>query len=167
MKNTWKATAAFAAIVLCAGMSACGTSDASDSGKSSGTSSSSAAASFDPSTVETDETIAALVPDYVKKDGKLTVGTDTTYAPAEFIGEDGKTAVGYDVDLTKAIAKVMGLEPETAVSEFDMIIPSIGSKYDIGISSFTVTPERQEAVDFVTYYKAGSTGDPEGQSRQG
>ena len=137
MKNTWKATAAFAAIVLCAGMSACGTSDASDSGKSSGTSSSSAAASFDPSTVETDETIAALVPDYVKK--------------------DGKTAVGYDVDLTKAIAKVMGLEPETAVSEFDMIIPSIGSKYDIGISSFTVTPERQEAVDFVTYYKAGST----------
>ena len=157
MKNTWKATAAFAAIVLCAGMSACGTSDASDSGKSSGTSSSSAAASFDPSTVETDETIAALVPDYVKKDGKLTVGTDTTYAPAEFIGEDGKTAVGYDVDLTKAIAKVMGLEPETAVSEFDMIIPSIGSKYDIGISSFTVTPERQEAVDFVTYYKAGST----------
>ena len=157
MKNTWKATAAFAAIVLCAGMSACGTSDASDSGKSSGTSSSSAAASFDPSTVETDETIAALVPDYVKKDGKLTVGTNTTYAPAEFIGEDGKTAVGYDVDLTKAIAKVMGLEPETAVSEFDMIIPSIGSKYDIGISSFTVTPERQEAVDFVTYYKAGST----------
>lgn len=144
-----------------------GTSDASDSGKSSGTSSSSAAASFDPSTVETDETIAALVPDYVKKDGKLTVGTDTTYAPAEFIGEDGKTAVGYDVDLTKAIAKVMGLEPETAVSEFDMIIPSIGSKYDIGISSFTVTPERQEAVDFVTYYKAGSVGDPEGQSRQG
>lgn len=135
-----KATAAFAAIVLCAGMSACGTGDASDSGKSSGTSSSSAAASFDPSTVETDETIAALVPDYVKKDGKLTVGTDTTYAPAEFIGEDGKTAVGYDVDLTKAIAKVMGLEPETAVSEFDMIIPSIGSKYDIGISSFTVTP---------------------------
>jgi polar amino acid transport system substrate-binding protein len=168
MKNTWKATAAFAAIVLCAGMSACGTSDASDSGKSSGTSSSSAAASFDPSTVETDETIAALVPDYVKKDGKLTVGTDTTYAPAEFIGEDGKTAVGYDVDLTKAIAKVMGLEPETAVSEFDMIIPSIGSKYDIGISSFTVTPERQEAVDFVTYYKAGSTWvTPEGQSRQG
>lgn len=90
MKNTWKATAAFAAIVLCAGMSACGTSDASDSGKSSGTSSSSAAASFDPSTVETDETIAALVPDYVKKDGKLTVGTDTTYAPAEFIGRTAR-----------------------------------------------------------------------------
>ncbi len=154
MKNMWKTVAAFASLALCASMAACGTSDDSDSTPNTA---SSTAKTFDVSSITTDESIAALVPDYVKKDGKLVVGTDTSYAPAEFIGEDGKTPVGYDIDLTKAIAKVMGLEPETAVSKFDMIIPSIGSKYDIGISSFTVTPERQKAVDFVTYYKAGST----------
>lgn len=154
MKNMWKTVAAFTSLALCASMAACGTSDDSDS---TANTASSTAKTFDVSSITTDESIAALVPDYVKKDGKLVVGTDTSYAPAEFIGEDGKTPVGYDIDLTKAIAKVMGLEPETAVSKFDMIIPSTGSKYDIGISSFTVTPERQKAVDFVTYYKAGST----------
>ena len=45
--------------------------------------------------------------------------------------------------------------PQT--SNFDSIIPSIGTKYDIGISSFTITPERMEAVDFVSMFKAGST----------
>ena len=33
----------------------------------------------------------------------------------------------------------------------------MGSKYDLGISSFTVTKERMQAVDFVTYFKTGST----------
>ena len=90
-------------------------------------------------------------------DGTLTVGTDTSYAPAEFLAEDGKTPVGFDVDLSKALAAVFGLKENTVSSTFDSIIPSVGSKYDIGISSFTVTKERMEAVDFVTYFKAGST----------
>lgn len=52
---------------------------------------------------------------------------------------------------------MFGLKENTVSSTFDSIIPSVGSKYDIGISSFTVTKERMEAVDFVTYFKAGST----------
>lgn len=95
--------------------------------------------------------------DSVTSDGTLTVGTDTSYAPAEFLAEDGKTPVGFDVDLSKALAAVFGLKENTVSSTFDSIIPSVGSKYDIGISSFTVTKERMEAVDFVTYFKAGST----------
>ena len=59
--------------------------------------------------------------------------------------------------LSKALAAVFGLKENTVSSTFDSIIPSVGSKYDIGISSFTVTKERMEAVDFVTYFKAGST----------
>jgi len=91
------------------------------------------------------------------KDGVLTVGMDTSYAPAEFLAEDGKTPVGYDVDLSNALAKVLGLKADQQVSKFDLIIPSVGSKYDVGISSFTITPERMDAVDFVSFYKAGST----------
>ncbi|MBW3080683.1 ABC transporter substrate-binding protein [Bifidobacterium saguinibicoloris] len=159
-----KGIKAIAAATLGAAMvfaaAACGTSDASDgssSGSASGSSDSSKTESFDVSGIKKDDTIAALLPESVTKDGVLTVGTDTSYAPAEFLAADGKTPVGYDVDLTKALGKVFGLKTENVTSTFDSIIPSVGSKYDLGISSFTITPERAEAVDFVSYYKAGST----------
>ena len=35
---------------------------------------------------------------------KLTVAADATYAPDEFIASDGKTVIGMDADLAKAIA---------------------------------------------------------------
>lgn len=143
------------AAALCASAAACGTSDSSASG--TGTADASEVQRYDVSKIETVDEIAALVPDSVKSDGKLTVGMDTSYAPAEFLAEDGKTPIGYDVDMVNALAKVMGLEADPQVSKFDLIIPSVGSKYDLGVSSFTITPERMDAVDFVSFYKAGST----------
>jgi len=41
-------------------------------------------------------------------------------------------------------------------SSFDSIVPSVGSKYDLGITAMTITEEREDSVDFVSYYKAGS-----------
>ena len=154
------AAAALSAAMLIA-VAACGTTDSTDtaskSGDSSKDSSSTSIQGFDTSSIQKDDEIAALLPDSVAGDGTLTVGTDTSYAPAEFLAEDGKTPVGFDVDLSKALAAVFGLKENAVSSTFDSIIPSVGSKYDIGISSFTVTKERMEAVDFVTYFKAGST----------
>ncbi|NEG69481.1 ABC transporter substrate-binding protein [Bifidobacterium choloepi] len=137
---------------LCLGAGACGTTDDSASDDSSAT-----VSSYDVSNVQEDATIAALVPDAVKSDGKLTVGMDTSYAPAEFLDADGKTPVGFDVDIVKALSKVMGLEADPETASFDLIIPSVGSKYDLGVSSFTITKERMEAVDFVSLYNSGST----------
>ena len=151
------AAAALSAAMLIA-VAACGTSDSADTAsKSADSKDSSSTQGFDTSGIKKDDEIAALLPDSVAGDGTLTVGTDTSYAPAEFLAEDGKTPVGFDVDLSKALAAVFGLKENTVSSTFDSIIPSVGSKYDIGISSFTVTKERMEAVDFVTYFKAGST----------
>ena len=153
------AAAALSATVLLS-VAACGTTDTGDSDSTasgSDGSSSSSTQGYDTSGIEKDDDIAALLPDSVTSDGKLTVGTDTSYAPAEFLAEDGKTPVGFDVDLSKAIAAIFGLDEETVSSTFDGILPAVGSKYDIGISSFTVTAERLQAVDFVTYFKAGST----------
>ena len=155
------AAATLSAAMLIA-IAACGTTDgsntATDSGSSSdGSTTSSSTQGFDTSGIKKDDAIAALLPESVPKDGTLTVGTDTSYAPAEFFAEDGKTPIGFDVDLSKALAAVFGLKEETVSSTFDSIIPSVGSKYDLGISSFTVTKERMDAVDFVTYFKAGST----------
>ena len=144
------AAAALSAAMLIA-VAACGTTDGTDtaskSGDSSKDSSSTSIQGFDTSNIQKDDEIAALLPDSVTSDGTLTVGTDTSYAPAEFLAEDGKTPVGFDVDLSKAIAAVFGLKGETISSTFDSIIPSVGSKYDLGISSFTVTKERMHPVD--------------------
>ena len=151
------AACALSVAMLFAG-AACGTSDGSDDAASSDSGSkSSELTGYDVSSVQKDDDIAKLLPDYVTKDSKLTIGMDTSYAPAEFLAEDGKTPVGFDVDIAKALAQVFGLEADPETANFDSIIPSVGSKYDIGISSFTVTKERLEAVDFVSHFDAGSS----------
>lgn len=105
--------------------------------------------------MEKDDTIATLLPESVTKDGKLTIGTNPSYAPAEFLDADGKTQIGYDMDLARAMGNIFGLDTEIVSSNFDTIIPAIGSKYDLGIAAFTITKERMESVDFVSYFTAG------------
>ncbi len=139
------------------GAAACGTKDEATSGSGSGSSSSSSTTGYDVSGIKKDASIAAMLPKSVTKDGKLTVGMELTYAPAEFLKEDGKTPVGYDVDLSNALGKVFGLDTQIVSASFDSIIPSVGSKYDLGITSLTITKERMDAVNFVSYYKAGAT----------
>ena len=102
--------------------------------------------------------IAAQVPAAVKAKGTLAVAADATYAPNEFIGSDGHTVVGWDADLAKALGQVLGLKINMVNATFDTIIPGLVSgKYDLGMSSFTDTKERQKTVDFVTYFVAGTS----------
>jgi len=100
--------------------------------------------------------IAALVPEAVRADGKLTVAAELSYAPMEFVGADGRSAVGFDIDIADAIAAVLGLTPEVMSSSFDAIIPALGTRYELGVSAFTITPERLNAVNMVSYLTAGS-----------
>jgi polar amino acid transport system substrate-binding protein len=105
-----------------------------------------------------DAKIAASVPAKVKSKGTLTVAADATYAPNEFIDTDGKTVIGMDADLAKAIATVIGLKVKVVNAGFDGIIPGIDSgRFDLGMSSFTDTKEREKTVDFVTYFSAGTS----------
>ncbi len=113
------------------------------------------ASTFDPSTVAKDDALIALLPAALKDKATLNVGSDTSYEPAEFLAADGQTPVGYDVDLAKAIGAVLGKEVKVQTSEFSTILPSLGTKYDMGISSFTINPERSKAVNFVSYFNAG------------
>jgi polar amino acid transport system substrate-binding protein len=104
-----------------------------------------------------DEALAAKVPAEVKSDGKLVVGTDTTYSPNEFLDTDGKTPVGWDIDLFAAVAAKLGLKAEFQPAKFADIIPGIESgKYEIGVSSFTINDERKQQVNMVGYFSAGT-----------
>lgn len=112
-----------------------------------------------------------MVPTTIASDGVITVGTDATYAPNEFLKPDGKTVQGFDVDLFDAVAAKLGLKTKYVSALFDNIIPSVQSgKYELGMSSFTVNAERMQVVDMVTYFSAGTAwavqkGNPSGISQ--
>ncbi|MFI3904499.1 ABC transporter substrate-binding protein [Ochrobactrum sp. S1502_03] len=115
-----------------------------------------AKADFDAASINKDEALASRLPAEIKSKGTLTIGSDTTYPPAEFLGgPDGQTPEGIDVDLAKAMAAKWGVKLEFLTAHFDSILPAIGPRYDLGISAFTITNERYNAVDFVSYFNAG------------
>ncbi|PNS43347.1 ABC transporter substrate-binding protein [Gardnerella vaginalis] len=148
MSKLWKSMAIAVSLVLIGSVAACGPADSKAADPD-------VARSYDVSQVKKDDAIAAMLPEDVVKSGELTVGVNVSYAPAEFFAADGKTPVGYEVDFAKALAKVFGLKAKIMHAPFDAIIPAIGSKYNVGISGFTVNAERMKSVDFVTYANAG------------
>jgi polar amino acid transport system substrate-binding protein len=136
-------------LVMAVAMVAAGCGDDSDTG--GGTTETTAAAPT------VDEALAAKVPDTIKSDGKVLIGTDASYAPNEFLDADGKTVVGWDVDLFNAVAAKLGLQTEWQSATFDAIIPGVQSgKYEMGISSFTINDERKQQVNMVSYFSAGT-----------
>ncbi len=85
----------------------------------------------------------------------LKIAVDTTYPPMEFESVDGKI-IGLDVDLAKAMAKVMGKTPEFIVMPWDGILAGLqSSRYDIIMSSMNITEDRKKQVDFVQYVQMG------------
>jgi polar amino acid transport system substrate-binding protein len=109
-----------------------------------------------PSTA-VDAALAAKVPAAIKSAGKIVIGTDSTYAPNEYLDADGKTVIGFDVDLFNAVAGKLGLKTEWQTAKFDDIIPGVGSgKYQIGVSSFTINDDRKKQVTMVSYFSAGT-----------
>jgi ABC-type amino acid transport substrate-binding protein len=100
--------------------------------------------------------IAATVPADIRASGQLVIGINVPYAPNEFKDSQG-TIVGFDVDLMNAIARTLGLTPDYRETAFDSIIPSVrADNFDVGASSFTDTVDREQKVDFVTYFQAGN-----------
>jgi polar amino acid transport system substrate-binding protein len=134
------------AAALTTSMAACGSeSDDSNTGASPVTSASA------------DTSLADKVPADIKAAGKLVIGADSTYAPSEFLDADGKTIIGFDVDLFTAVAGKLGLTTDWQTAAFDAIIPGVSSKkYAVGVSSFTVNPTRLKEVTMVTYFNAGT-----------
>lgn len=105
------------ALGLTLGLAACGSSSLSG-----GTTAPASSSGGSTATATVDPALVAALPAKIKAAGKIVVGTDATYAPNEFLGGDGKTVQGMDVDLFNAVAAKFGLTVEYQPAGFDSII---------------------------------------------
>lgn len=84
----------------------------------------------------------------------LTVGTDLTYPPYNYL--DGKTASGFDADFMRLVAGEMGKEAEFLDTRFANLIMGVNlRKFDVIASTLYVTPERAKQIDYIPYMKTG------------
>ena len=105
----------------------------------------------------------------IKQRGYIMVSTDPNYEPASFLNTEAKrpsdtkcpadaltTAEmqGFDVDVAAAVGGALSVETCFATPSWDAITAgSWADKWDVSVGSMTVTPERQQVVDFsVPYY---------------
>lgn len=95
---------------------------------------------------------------------ELTIGSDTTYAPAEYVDPNNPTVFdGYDMDLARELARRLCLGPHIVTASFSSIItdiagPTLGQQpWDLSISSFTINSAREQKVDMIPYFIAGES----------
>ncbi|MDP5226277.1 MULTISPECIES: ABC transporter substrate-binding protein [Arthrobacter] len=102
--------------------------------------------------VTEDPAAAALVPDAVKADGKLTVAVSPNAAPLAVYASDSKTPVGNEVDIAVAVAQKLGLKADIVPTSWENWPLGVESgKYEAVISNVTVTEARKEKFDFASY----------------
>lgn len=151
MKNIWKKTLLFSALlILVLALAACGKSDnASDESNDS---------KSDTSTL-----------DAIKKRGVLRVAVFSDKPPFGYVDENGQNQ-GYDIAVAKRLAKeLLGDESkvEFVLTEAQNRIDVLKSnKVDITLANFTVTEERAQQVDFANPYMKVAIGVVSPKSKQ-
>ncbi len=91
-----------------------------------------------------------------KEEAVITVATDATWPPMEYVDEN-KVIVGFDIDLLTLAAEEGGFEVKFQNTAWDGIFAGLANgDYDAVISSVTITEERQQTMDFsMPYINAG------------
>lgn len=93
----------------------------------------------------------------IKQAGKIVMATSADFPPYESIDpKDGKTIIGFDVDIAEAIAKKIGVKLEIKDTKFDGLVPALVAKsIDFVIAGMTPDEDRMKSVDFSQiYFKA-------------
>lgn len=100
--------------------------------------------------------LAAKVPEPYRSAGVLVVATNPNTPPTVFVTDDNRTLAGREIDVMSAVAHRLGLEPRWInAGSFANIVPSLASKrYDAALANLSVTAERLQQVDFVSYFNS-------------
>jgi polar amino acid transport system substrate-binding protein len=83
-------------------------------------------------------------------EGTLLVGSDIPYPPFE--QGDPPDYEGFDIDVINAVGEEMGLDVEMVDVPFDLVLQGGAGRYDLAIAATTITPARENRVDFSDPY---------------
>lgn len=110
--------------------------------------------SFDTSTIPEDKEISSLVP--AKNKELLKVAIDSPYIPAGFF-DDKNQATGYEVDVVRALARVLGIKNvQFSDVDFDSILSQVDNgTYDMAAAAMTVKKSRMRDLNMVAYIQSG------------
>ena len=90
--------------------------------------------------------------------GEVVVANDSNYPPQSYLDPDTNEIVGFDVDVAKGMAEILGLGIKWEHPAWETIPGGLNNgRYDVSIGSMTITPERQETLAFSDpyYYTSG------------
>jgi arginine/ornithine transport system substrate-binding protein len=83
----------------------------------------------------------------------LRVGMECTYAPFNYRTADGELT-GYDVDVAKGVAEIIGADLEFVCQQWDGMIPALlANKFDLIVASMSITDARMEKIAFSSPYR--------------
>jgi len=89
---------------------------------------------------------------------KVTVASDATWRPFEYVDEQTKAIVGFDIDLFNAIAAKEAIQPQFINVSWDPLLAGMSQgTYDAAISSITITADRQKVMLFSDPYIVSGT----------
>ena len=162
------ASAAAAVLVL---LTACGSSSGTTAASAvAGTSASGPAAAASATALPTQDVVSGIpadpalkaeLPKSIQARGTLILGTTQVVGVSGLPhgGQDaGGKAVGLDIDLRDAVAKVLGVSWDVQYGTFPTVIPGVqNGKYDVGQDNFGATKAREQVVDFTTYLNDGQS----------
>ena len=88
----------------------------------------------------------------IQSNGKLVIALEGAWQPWSF-HDESDTLVGYDVEVSRAIAEKLGVEPEYVESDWDSLFAGLDAgRYDLVCNGVEVTEERSKTYDFTTPY---------------
>ena len=88
----------------------------------------------------------------IQATGKLVVALEGAWQPWSY-HDESDTLVGYDVEVSRAIAEKLGVEPEYVESDWDSLFAGLDAgRFDIVCNGVEVTDERAKTYDFTTPY---------------
>ena len=88
----------------------------------------------------------------IQASGKLIVALEGAWQPWSY-HDESDTLVGYDVEVSRAIAEKLGVEPEYVESDWDSLFAGLDAgRYDMVCNGVEVTEERAKTYAFTTPY---------------
>lgn len=91
--------------------------------------------------------------DKIKEKGYIVIATSPDWPPFEYIDPDTGKIIGYEVDLMNSIAQKLGVTVQWKPMDFDSIIAAVkNNEVDLGVSGFSITPERYKEVIYTLYH---------------